>query len=110
MLDVFSRLTLGGSRRPATPLRRQPLVSVVIPCYNYGRYLRSCVDSVRTHQPGIELEIIIVDDASSDDTPRIASELEASDRRIRVKIRRERVMGHCRRRRQQNPERRGYED
>jgi glycosyltransferase involved in cell wall biosynthesis len=57
-------------------------VSVVIPCYNYGRYLRECVDSA-LDQDGVDVEVIIVDDASTDDTPAICTEL-ARDPRVRV--------------------------
>ena len=47
-------------------------ISVIIPCYNVGRYLARCLDSLLGQTFGTELvEIICVDDASSDDTPRI---------------------------------------
>jgi len=56
-------------------------VDVVIPCYNYGRYLRGCVESVLA-QPGTDLRVLIVDDASQDHTPEVAAELVARDRRV----------------------------
>lgn len=43
-----------------------PKFSVVIPCHNYGRYLRGCVDSVLMQ--GVSVEILIIDDASTDES------------------------------------------
>jgi len=43
-------------------------VDVVIPCYNYARFLSRCVDSV-LQQQGVDVRVLIIDDASSDDTP-----------------------------------------
>ena len=45
----------------------EPTVSVVIPCYNYGRYLRGCVDSVVSQQR-VQTRILIIDDTSQDDS------------------------------------------
>jgi len=56
--------------------RPQPLLSVVIPCYNVAPYLRQCLDSV-LDQTWPNLEIIVNDDASTDDSPAIIREYEA---------------------------------
>lgn len=53
---------------------KKPLVSVVIPCYNYAKYLPEAVSSV-VSQGYPSIEIIIVNDGSTDDTGAIAKEL-----------------------------------
>ncbi len=47
-------------------------ISVIIPTYNYGRYLTDCINSIK-EQVLKPFEIIVVDDGSSDDTRRIVS-------------------------------------
>ncbi|AQQ14598.1 Poly-beta-1,6-N-acetyl-D-glucosamine synthase [Corynebacterium glaucum] len=65
-----------------TALDRQPLVSVVVPAYNEETVLKSCVTSiVGSGYPN--LEVIVVDDGSSDDTRRIAQELESRHPQMR---------------------------
>jgi glycosyltransferase involved in cell wall biosynthesis len=48
-----------------------PLVSIVIPCFNYGRFLGEAIESAidQTHQP---IEVIVVNDGSTDDTEAVA--------------------------------------
>ena len=58
-------------------------VSVVIPVYNVEEYLRRCVDSVLA-QTLSDLEIILVDDGSPDQSPAICDEYAQADARIRV--------------------------
>ena len=65
------------------PLVSRPRVSVVIPCYNYGHFLPDAVHSV-LNQRGVDLEVIIVDDASSDASLEVARQLAAEDSRIEV--------------------------
>lgn len=68
---------------PVQPLPDRPTVSVVIPCFNYARYLRAAVTSVLT-QRGVEVSVIVVDDASTDDSVAIARELARQDSRVQV--------------------------
>lgn len=69
-------------------------VSVVIPCYNYACYLEACVDSA-LGQRGVDVEIIIIDDASTDGSDRIAEKICYSNPQVRL-VRHERNLGHLR--------------
>src|ERR1700677_4670597 len=56
-------------------------VDVVVPCYNYAHYLQSCVDSVLS-QRDVAVRVLIIDDASLDNTQAVAEQLTAADRRV----------------------------
>lgn len=58
-------------------------ISVIIPVFNTGHYLKRCIDSI-IHQTYTNLEIIIVDDGSQKETAEICDELAKGDARIRV--------------------------
>src|SRR5690348_14990448 len=76
----------------AQSLRCRPSVTVVIPCYNYGRYLSTAVKSV-LDQPGVDVEAIVIDDASTDESSEVVRALAASDPRVRAILHR-RNCGH----------------
>lgn len=67
-------------------------VDVVVPCYNYGRYLDACVTSVLA-QEDVDVRVFIVDDCSPDDTAEVAGRLAARDARVHF-TRHARNMGH----------------
>ena len=69
-------------------------VDVVIPCYNYAHFLRTCVESVLS-QTGVDTRVLIIDDASPDNTPEICRELAAQDSRVEFR-RHSQNMGHIR--------------
>lgn len=58
-------------------------VSVVVPVYNVGEYLPHCLASIKG-QTYSDLEIVLVDDGSTDDSGRICDEFALSDKRVRV--------------------------
>ena len=64
-------------------LKKRPLISVIIPVYNVESYLGRCLDTVlaQTYQ---NIEIIIVDDGSTDFSRRICLEYASKDSRIVV--------------------------
>lgn len=59
-------------------------VDVVIPCYNYARFLPQCVGSVLSQQ-GVEVRVLIIDDTSPDDTPEVGQRLAAQDQRVQFR-------------------------
>lgn len=61
----------------------KPLVSVIIPVYNVEQYLRQCLDSV-VNQTLKDIEIICVNDSSTDNSLSILNEYAARDSRIKV--------------------------
>lgn len=58
-------------------------ISVIIPIYNVENYIKECIESVQ-HQTMQELEIICVDDCSSDESKAIVQNLSFSDDRIQL--------------------------
>ena len=60
-----------------------PLVTVIVPIYNVEQYLRECLDSI-VSQTYSNLEIILVDDGSLDNCPRICDEYKQKDNRVKV--------------------------
>ncbi len=68
---------MGGASAPL------PVVSVVVPAHDYGRYLPAAIASIRA-QTFEYWECIVVDDGSTDDTPAVLARLATEDDRIRV--------------------------
>ena len=59
------------------------MISVVVPVYNVQPYLAQCVESIRS-QTFCDLEIILVNDGSPDECPKLCDEYAAKDERVKV--------------------------
>ena len=62
---------------------RDPIVSVIVPCFDAARTIAATIDSARG-QTLAAIEIIAVDDGSRDDTPALLAALARADHRVRV--------------------------
>ena len=60
-----------------------PKVSVIIPVYNTEKYLRQCLDSI-VNQTLIDIEIICIDDGSTDMSLKILEEYSRADSRFTI--------------------------
>ena len=58
-------------------------VDIVVPCYNYGRFLEACVTSVLEQSIG-DLRVLVIDDASTDESLSVAKRLAEADRRVSI--------------------------
>lgn len=60
-----------------------PKVSIIVPIYNVELYLKQCVASILA-QTLTEIEIILIDDGSTDNCPKICDQYAAFDKRVRI--------------------------
>lgn len=66
-----------------TKVSKNPLISVIIPVYKAEKYLDKCVESI-VNQTYKNLEIILVDDGSPDNCPKMCDDWSKRDKRIKV--------------------------
>lgn len=64
-------------------MEQNPLISVIVPVYNVAAWLPRCVDSILA-QSYENLEVLLVDDGSTDDSGEICEEYAQKDARVRV--------------------------
>src|SRR5699024_9306920 len=82
---------------PAEPAPDRPLLSVLIPVYNVAAYLEECLTSV-VNQTLKDLQIILIDDGSTDASAEIAARFAAQDERIQLIHQEHRGLGAVRNR------------
>ena len=64
-------------------MNEKPLISVVVPVYNVAKYLKKSIESI-VNQTYTNLEIILVDDGSKDESGDICEDYSLKDSRIIV--------------------------
>lgn len=64
-------------------VKDEPIISVIVPVYNVEKYLRRCVDSI-LNQTMTNLEVILINDGSTDSSSKICDEYSKKDKRVRV--------------------------
>lgn len=64
-------------------MKKQPMISVIVPVFNVEKYLKRCIESI-LGQTYRNLEVILVDDGSMDRCPQICDEYASKDVRIKV--------------------------
>ena len=73
-----------------------PTLSLILPVYNVEAYLRQCLDSILDQAPA-DAEVIVVDDASTDNSRRIAREYARADERVKfIRLPRNGGLGNAR--------------
>jgi hypothetical protein len=83
VIDISNGLASRIKVRPLVVDGPPATVTVVISCFNYGRFLPQAVGSAR-EQEGVVVDVIIVDDASTDDSLAVARELEQRHHNVAV--------------------------
>ena len=88
ILNIFLILQRGKLQKQWIPnklefkLVTNPLVSIILPTYNHGAFLKFAIESIRA-QDYLNLELIIINDGSMDDTSQILRNF-SSDFRIKI--------------------------
>lgn len=63
-------------------MKKMPKITIIVPIYNVAKYLPTCIDSI-INQTYTNLEILLIDDGSTDDSGKIAKSYAEKDSRIK---------------------------
>lgn len=77
---------IGAAFKPSYSFGRtgdRPLISIIVPVYNVERFIERCLNSL-TSQTYSKIEILLVDDGSTDSSPQICKQFASRDKRFRV--------------------------
>lgn len=83
MTAPLFRAAFAAERQQPVALSGRPVVSVVVPCYNYGHYLPECIASI-VNQPDVDTDVLIIDDCSPDGSGAVAQALAAEHDNVRA--------------------------
>lgn len=85
--NFFFRMSIGEVTINASPncIVKTRRISIIVPCYNAEQYIHQCLDSILC-QTYTDLQIICIDDGSTDKTPEILADFAAVDNRIHIII------------------------
>lgn len=77
----------------STQDKKYPLLSILVPCYNVEKYVTQCLESI-LEQTYSNIEIICIDDGSTDSTPLILQNFSKRDSRIKIITKQNTGYGH----------------
>ena len=85
LFNPYKNLHMTSIRNRTSEARgnKNPLITVIVPIYNVEQYARRCLDSILC-QTYKNLEIILIDDGSTDNSGKICDDYAKKDRRIKV--------------------------
>lgn len=84
-LSKFIQRVPNIDNSPVPPAGDVPTITVVIPCYNYARYLGQAIESA-LGQSGVAMDVVVVDDASTDGSTDVAHSYAVKDSRIQLLV------------------------
>src|SRR5574344_1254251 len=63
-------------------MEKQPKISIIIPVYNVQKYLSKCLESILSNQKLKDIEVICINDSSTDNSDKILEKYAEKDKRV----------------------------
>lgn len=83
VINILQRKKVSKRDANEEKRKKKPLITVIVPVYNVEKYLKRCVDSILS-QTYKNLEVILVDDGSSDSSGRLCDDIANLNARVKV--------------------------